>query len=419
MRTNFAVLALLSLAASCGGRSDLQCSLDSQCDLEAGGLCIGPGTGSRWCAYRDPQCDSGYRYSNIQVGDGVSGQCVASSTADGGGIDDIAPSCAGLPATCGPQENESCCLSLDVPGGSFFRRYDLGASPLGGGQTFPATVSSFRLDKYEVTVGRFRLFLKEGLGTKGKPPPERAGAHLAIPGSGWDTAWNKHLSDDTKSITRSLSTPSCRYATWTDEAGANENRPIECVNWYEAAAFCIWDGGYLPTEAESNYAASGGNEQRAYPWSMPAQSTSIDGAHASYSDAATGEDAPNCVGDGMAGCAVTDLVPVGTKPAGNGKWGHADLAGNVTEWVLDYYASAATVQVPCNDCANVTPSEPAEPGNPNDKSISREAWRGNFISTAAALRNFFGVSFSIPDNAVSGIRCARPSRAKLATSSSR
>jgi formylglycine-generating enzyme required for sulfatase activity len=137
------------------------------------------------------------------------------------------------------------------------------------------------------------------------------------------------------------------YQTWTDAAVANEHRPMGCVTWYEAMAFCAWDGGYLPPEAEWNYAATGGDQQRAFPWSIPSRSLTIDGAHASY------RDGTNCVGDGVAGCAVIDLVAVGTKPMGGGRWGQSDLAGNVNEWMLDWYADPyASV---CTDCADLTP----------------------------------------------------------------
>jgi hypothetical protein len=36
------------------------------------------------------------------------------------------------------------------------------------------------------------------------------------------------------------------YDTWTSSPGNNELKPIVCANWYEAYAFCIWDGGFLP-----------------------------------------------------------------------------------------------------------------------------------------------------------------------------
>jgi formylglycine-generating enzyme required for sulfatase activity len=36
----------------------------------------------------------------------------------------------------------------------------------------------------------------------------------------------------------------------TSSAGSKENLPINCVNWWESYAFCIWDGGFLPSEAE-------------------------------------------------------------------------------------------------------------------------------------------------------------------------
>src|SRR5881394_1504468 len=72
------------------------------------------------------------------------------------------PSCADLAATCGPSGNESCCTSIEVPQGT---------TPLSGLTSDPpASVSAFRLDKYEVTVGRLRVFVSAGLGTQLRPP---------------------------------------------------------------------------------------------------------------------------------------------------------------------------------------------------------------------------------------------------------
>jgi formylglycine-generating enzyme required for sulfatase activity len=50
--------------------------------------------------------------------------------------------------------------------------------------------------------------------------------------------------------------------TWTASVGGNENLPINGVNWWESYAFCIWDGGFLPSEAEWESAAAGGDQQR-------------------------------------------------------------------------------------------------------------------------------------------------------------
>ena len=110
-------------------------------------------------------------------------------------------------------------------------------------------------------------------------------------------------------------------------------------------AFCAWDGGFLPTEAEWNYAAAGGSEQRVYPWSNPASSLAIDCSYANYVDA-TGA----CVNPPNGA-----VNRVGSEsPAGDSKWGQADLAGNVYEWTLDYFASL--YGNPCNDCADLTPA---------------------------------------------------------------
>jgi formylglycine-generating enzyme required for sulfatase activity len=254
----------------------------------------------------------------------------------------------------------------------------------------PATVSDFYLDKYEVTVARFRAFVIAGMGTQRNPPAAGAGAHASIANSGWDSSWNTSLPADATALKASLTNcePGKPVWTWTDAPGGNDNRPLNCVSWYEAFAFCIWDGGYLPTEAESSYAALGGNLQRAYPWSVPASDLTIGASDASYDSTGTG-----C--NSHASCVVTDLVNVGSLPAGDALWGQSDLAGNVTEWVLDWYASAMIN--PCHDCANLTPSS------------ARKCYNGALNTPAYALRGASRLFYSPPGGTWInvGFRCAR------------
>jgi formylglycine-generating enzyme len=199
-------------------------------------------------------------------------------------------------------------------------------------------VSGFDLDVYEVTVGRFRVFVNAGKGTQANPPAAGDGAHPKINSSGWDSTWNTNLAATTAALKTELACDAA-YPAWTDTPGANETRPINCVTWYDAFAFCAWDGGRLPTEAEWNYAAAGGMDQRIYPWGA-----TIDATRASY----------NCggAGPGKANCTFANMLPVGSKPLGDGKWGHADLAGNVWEWTLDWSATPYRLTT-CNDCADL------------------------------------------------------------------
>jgi formylglycine-generating enzyme required for sulfatase activity len=198
------------------------------------------------------------------------------------------------------------------------------------------TVDAFLLGTFEVTVGRFRRFVEQYDGT---PPDAGAGSHPLIAGSGWQSEWNAALPASQEALIVNIK---CETSNWTDLPGSNELHPIDCVNWYEAFAFCIWDGLRLPTEAEWDYAAAGGIENRLYPWGQQAP----DGTLAVY----------NCQWGGTPGeCSLNDRPPVGSTPAGAGRWGHHDLGGNVWEWVLDYYDAAwyGGVGHVCSNCANL------------------------------------------------------------------
>jgi formylglycine-generating enzyme required for sulfatase activity len=250
------------------------------------------------------------------------------------------PSCDGLPATCGPQLDADCCASNVVPGGTFYRDYD-GVSPPYMSRAYPATLSDFKLDTYEISVGRFRNFVAA---YSPASIPEGAGKnpHDASD-SGFGASDRASLPLDAAALEASLL--SCgAFSTWSRTPGdaTSESRPINCLTWYEAAAFCIWDGGRLPTDAEWNYAASGGAEQRVYPWGNSAPAA--DSALAIY----------DCY-YGPSDCmTLANIAPCGSVPAGNGKWGHADLAGNLWEWVEDYFVSPLVT--PCADCAYRTPT---------------------------------------------------------------
>lgn len=248
----------------------------------------------------------------------------------------------GLASTCGPSGTGSCCEPAEtVQGGTFLRGYDAAGGAYDD-MNYPATVSTFVLDRYEVTVGRFRAFVEAGQGTQASAPEAGAGAHPRLAGSGWDSAWNTRLLADAAALKAAVKCDST-YQTWTDATGINENKPINCMTWYEAMAFCIWDGGYLPTEAEWQYAASGGDEQRAYPWSSPASELTIDCSYANY------RPSPFCVND-----PTGEANRVGSESIqGDGRWKHSDLAGNVWEWTLDRYMDSYPYPQTCNDCANL------------------------------------------------------------------
>jgi formylglycine-generating enzyme required for sulfatase activity len=102
---------------------------------------------------------------------------------------------------------------------------------------------------------------------------------------------------------------------WQVDSGV-EDHPMTVVNWYGAMAYCEWAEGSLPTEAQWEKAARG-TDGRTYPW---------------------GEASPSCNLANFSGC-VGDTSAVGSYPSGASPYGALDLAGNVLEWVADWYDS--------------------------------------------------------------------------------
>ena len=280
------------------------------------------------------------------AGDGFSGDGGGSE----GGTVSAHPSCGVTNSTanqCGPNGTDDCCATAEVTGAMYYRVFDAGT----GAQSAPVTVSSYDLDVYEVTVGRMRAYAAWLATSAGKAPADGSGIHTHLNGgagleavdefgqmfesyeTGWDDSNDTYLTLGT-SASNSFATTSCT-TTYTSAASSADDRPMNCVGWYDAYAFCIWDGGFLPTEAEWELAAVAGAQQLTYPWGTAA----LDRQHATYG---CSSESPSCP------------TPVGTAASGIGFYKQYDLIGNVAEWTLDDFVSNYEDTLGCTDCVELT-----------------------------------------------------------------
>lgn len=330
------------------------------------------------------------------VGNGGAAGADAGGGAVNGGVPGI--SCQGSGEglhDCGP-DSVSCCTRPLVVGGTFYLDYD---GVLHTDQSHSATVGDFRLDKYEVTIGRFRRFIAAW--DAGWRPAAGAGRHTQLNGgnglansapaggyeNGWRTEWSSRLPTTLQAWYYQLG----GGGPWTPDDSYDARHPVQRVDWYDAYAFCIWDGGFLPSEAEWNYAAAGGDEQRVYPWSSPPASTVVDCSRAVYLPAVgspCGATAPSAPAADFVGS---------DSPRGDGKWGHSDLSGNVDEWVLDGYWM---LPHSCVNCAYGVPDDVY----PSPKAIVRGgAYTGDAVSLVVSNRGPADPDVGGPEV---GVRCA-------------
>jgi formylglycine-generating enzyme required for sulfatase activity len=218
-----------------------------------------------------------------------------------------------------------------VPAGEFTM-----GSPTGDSDEKPAQqvyVDAFSIDKYETTVEQYAAFLQ---------------AKRVEPPADW----------------KIINQP------------AHQKRPATNMDWVDAFAYCKWAGKRLPTEAEWEKAARG-TDGRLYPW---------------------GNDPPTPLHTNFGKTEWNNhlvLAPVGTYEAGKSPYGAYDMAGNVWEWVNDWYDFKYYQK------GNV--KNPIGPSTGGTKVIRGGSWYSNPRALRSANRSLI----SPTDQGLTGIRCAK------------
>jgi formylglycine-generating enzyme required for sulfatase activity len=174
-------------------------------------------------------------------------------------------------------------------------------------------LDAFWIDQTEVTNTQFELFVKD---SGYKTDAEKGGGSVVF-----------------NIITKKMEP--VKSANWKHPQGVEsslnglENHPVVQISWNDATAYCKWAGRRLPTEAEWEKAARG-LYKNIYPWgNMPPAGNLLNFADKNL----PANQSDNSIDDGY-----QFTSPVGNYPSGASPYDALDMAGNVWEWVSDWYA---------------------------------------------------------------------------------
>jgi formylglycine-generating enzyme required for sulfatase activity len=197
----------------------------------------------------------------------------------------------------------------------------------GEGPVRPVTLSAFRIDPYPVTNALFEKFVEE---TGYQTEAERFGWSFVF--------WAQIPAEKLPELVEDTVAAApwwCKVpgASWKMPEGPGSctdkrrDHPVVHVSWNDAQAYCLWSGQRLPTEAEWEYAARGGLEQKLYPWGdklRPGGEHMCNIWQGDFPRVDTAE-------DGYAGTCPVDAFP----PNGYGLY---SLSGNTWDWCSDWFS---------------------------------------------------------------------------------
>ncbi len=204
-----------------------------------------------------------------------------------------------------------------------------------GSATRQVHVDAFYMDKYEVTAARYEKFLKSAA---------------------------RREPDNWSSI------------KFPQEA----DRPVTGVDWGDAGAYCRWAGKRLPTEAEWEKAARG-TDGRLYPWGNDPPNPKLANYKQEQSYSSSGS-----------------VTEVGSYEAGKSPYGLYDMAGNVWEWVTDWYDDDYYRNGPARN--------PPGPANGDEKVVRGGSWSFQAQSLLTVSRLWFAPTMRA---GFVGFRCAQ------------